>query len=142
MAILVRKVCDFCGDPTQIAETVTFAVHGKAYALELCPAHNDQFDAEWSAWAGPARKDGSEPKTLRSKTVIIGDRGDWWVTPPDADAETKARYKAQREVMRQWGRDNNFGDLGDNGRVSRALAAAWQDAQNKKRQQGTNQEQG
>lgn len=106
--------------------TVKVGLNGKWYNLDLSQAHADQLVDEVTAWTKHGTLDTKPRKEIGPKlTPGAGDETDWWVTPLDADASTKARYKELREEMRAWGREREWANLGDNGRLPRALCEAY-----------------
>jgi len=124
-----RLVDDINGKTTAVV-CVEFALKGKEYEIDLDQSHADQLIAEISYWAKYARKKGSLRKSAHSTTVPASassderDR-DWHETPPGANTRTKQIYTAWRKKMREWGHSNGFDDLGDLGRLPRALVEKY-----------------
>jgi hypothetical protein len=126
----VSRLVDDVNGTTTAVTCVEFSLKGKEYEIDLDQRNANQLLAEISFWAKYARKKGTPRKSAHSTTVppgTSGDEGDrdWHETPPDANTRTKQVYTAKRKEMREWGKDNGFDDLGELGRLPRALVEKY-----------------
>jgi hypothetical protein len=116
MARQFRDVDDIDGVNDAVT-TKAFSVGGKNYEIDLSEAHVQQFDAEFASWIRHARRAGSPPRQLpRTASSPVSTEADWWVGP---------ECKELRQVMKAWGTEHGFDDLGAQGRLPRALAEKW-----------------
>jgi hypothetical protein len=111
--IVVRLLCDLCGDGTEASQTVQFATGSRAlYEFEVCPKHYDEFQATIQGWRAVARA--AEAPGRARATSSFG--------------SSPARSTADRErlqAVREWARGNGFPDLGDRGRIPGQVQAAY-----------------
>jgi hypothetical protein len=56
--VQVLLTCDIHGDDTPGTETVTFAVDGSAYEIDLCDAHAAELRDAFATYTGTARRAG------------------------------------------------------------------------------------
>jgi hypothetical protein len=56
--VQVLLTCDIHGDDTPGTETVTFAVDGTAYEIDVCDAHAAELRDAFAAYIGMARRTG------------------------------------------------------------------------------------
>ncbi|MBA8925904.1 hypothetical protein BC739_003103 [Kutzneria viridogrisea] len=109
--------------------TISFGLGNRSYVIDVNDAHAEQLENEFGAWIKFARQEGkarpSIPRRPGPPTVV---RGDWWETPPDATPEEKRKYKNLRAQIKTWGKTRGWpADLGQRGRVPRALCERWLD---------------
>lgn len=93
-------------DHSEAAETVTFALDGVNYEIDLSTVNAAKLRDDLATWTGHARK-------------IRGARR---TTPVRTNATTAGREDLNK--MREWGRDNGF-KVSDRGRVSGELQEAY-----------------
>lgn len=101
----VSLVDDLNGDAA--AETVTFALDGVSYELDLSAENAAKLRDEIGVWAGKARRVGSKGRVSRAKVVTVGGGN---------------RALAQR--ARAWARDNGVA-VSERGRVSASVIDAY-----------------
>lgn len=99
--ITVELTDDTDGSPAD--ETVTFALDGTTYEIDLSTAHASTIRADLSTWIAAARK---APKTHQPRQ-----------TKP-------ARSAADTTAIRDWARQNGLA-VSDRGRISGQVAAAY-----------------
>lgn len=126
----VSRLVDDVNGKTTAVVCVEFALKGREYEIDLDQRHADQLIAEIGHWAKYARKKGNLRKSAHSTSGPALNGGDdfdrdWHETPPEANTRTKQAYTAKRKEMREWGRGNGFDDLGDLGRLPRALVERY-----------------
>lgn len=100
--IIVQLEDDIDGVPAD--ETVTFALDGVSYEIDLTSANAAKLRDSLATWVGHARRTGGRRSSGRS-------------------ASTSASRKNLNEV-REWGRKNGY-QVSDRGRVSRELQEAY-----------------
>lgn len=88
------------------SETVTFALDGVTYEIDLAEGNAQKLRDDFAQWIGYARRSGGR-KVSGRRTASAGRR--------DLNA------------VREWGRANGF-QVSDRGRVSRELQAAYDKA--------------
>jgi len=128
---MVRLVDDVDKD-SDADRTISFALAGKQYDIDLCTANAEQFEAELSYWIGYARKRGTHPTVVparRSAEITAAADTDtddeWWRTPADANEAEQERYHNMRQEIRRWGVRNGYPSLGARGKLPCALYAKW-----------------
>lgn len=91
-------------DGGEAAETVSFALDGVSYEIDLSESNAEKLRSSLSKWVGNARRSGGRKLTGRRGANSGGRR--------DLNA------------IREWGRQNGF-QVSDRGRVSGELQAAY-----------------
>ncbi len=94
-------------DGGEAAETVSFALDGVSYEIDLSEPNAEKLRSSLGKWVGHARRSGGRKITGRRGSNIAGRR--------DLNA------------IREWGRQNGF-QVSDRGRVSGELQAAYDKA--------------
>ncbi len=94
-------------DGGEAAETVSFALDGVSYEIDLSEQNSEKLRSSLSKWVGHARRSGGRKITGRRGAITTGRR--------DLNA------------IREWGRANGF-QVSDRGRVSGDLQAAYDKA--------------
>lgn len=102
--VLVQLLDDLDGTPTEDGQTVSFALDGVTYEIDLKPANADKLREVLAVFVGSARRVGGRSK--RGTAAAPGARR------PAADA----RSKEQTRAIREWARQNGH-DLADRGRI-------------------------
>lgn len=101
----VELIDDVDGGPA--AETLTFAVDGKTWEIDLNADNAQQLRADLDKW---------QPHARRVKSARGG--------APRAAAQ---RDPEQTAAIRQWARENGY-EVSDRGRISAAVERAYQQA--------------
>lgn len=107
MAIeVIRKlICDV-GERHDGTHTLSFAVSGQTFEVDVCDKHGKQFDKDFGTWASAGRKVGyGSARKARS------------APKPAFDAE----------VVRQWAKLTGLA-VADTGRLSPTTIKKWRDA--------------
>lgn len=94
-------------DGGEAAETVSFALDGVSYEIDLSESNAEKLRAALSKWVGHARRSGGRKMTGRRTSSSAGRRN--------------------LNAIREWGRQNGF-QVSDRGRVSGDLQAAYDKA--------------
>ena len=94
-------------DGGDAAETVTFALDGVSYEIDLSEGNAQKLRDDFATWVGHARRSGGRRSTGRR-----------------APAETK---RGDLNSVREWGRKNGY-KVSDRGRISGELQAAYDKA--------------
>lgn len=92
-------------DGTEASETITFAVDGRNYTLDLNEENAAKFRAALEPWIGSARKAGAPP----AKPKVRG-----------------ALDRAQAQAIREWAQAQGL-HVGDRGRIPATVQKAWED---------------
>lgn len=97
-------------DGTDADETLTFALDGVTYEIDLCAGNAEKLRRELSVWAGKSRRTGGRRGTGRRATSpgIAGRRADL-------------------AAIREWGRANGY-TVSDRGRVAQEIQDAYDQA--------------
>lgn len=108
MAQRVEIIIEDDLDGSEDAHTVTFALDGATYEIDLSEDHSDQLRTTLASWIAAGRKIGGRratgPKTAQA--------------PIDRE---------QLDAVREWGRANGY-TVSDRGRVSATVQQAFQQA--------------
>lgn len=88
----------------EAAETITFALDGVSYEIDLNDKNAAQLRDDFARWVGSARRAGGRKQVSRKAASSTG--------RPDLNE------------VRTWGRENGF-QVSDRGRVSAALQEAY-----------------
>lgn len=94
-------------DGTVAAETISFALDGVSYEIDLSDDNAAKLRESISEWTGHARRSGGRKVTGRRPTV--------------------SARRDDLNAIREWGRANGF-KVSDRGRVSRELQDAYDNA--------------
>jgi hypothetical protein len=95
-------------DGGKAAETVSFALDGVSYEIDLSDKNAAKLRDALAAWVGNARRSGGRSGVRRGRPRATGSGTDL-------------------AAMRQWGRKNGF-KVSDRGRISAELQAAYSKA--------------
>src|SRR5579862_7187086 len=57
--VQITLVCDLHGDETTATETVSFALDGSAYEIDVCAQHAGELRDRFASYVGAARRAGS-----------------------------------------------------------------------------------
>src|SRR4051794_22354444 len=103
---IVEVTDDLDGSPD--ATTVSFAVRGRPYEIDLSPANQEAFDEALARYIDAARKPAGSPAPSRA-----------------ASRARSASNGADTEKVRAWARENGWPALGTRGRIPRDVMAAY-----------------
>jgi hypothetical protein len=108
--VQVLLVCDLCTDDTEGTETISFALDGSAYEIDVCDRHAAEVRDSFATVVGSARRAGRVAATA-------GRRG----------RSPKAADKDRTVAIREWARKNGH-KVSERGRLSAAVVAAYEAA--------------
>ncbi|QAY63664.1 Lsr2 family protein [Xylanimonas allomyrinae] len=91
-------------------ETVTFALDGVSFEIDLTSAHASELREALAPWIGHARKSGGRA-----------------VTSTRSGARRTSADRAQLAKIREWARENGF-KVSDRGRISTEVVKAFEAA--------------
>jgi hypothetical protein len=97
-------------DGAEADETVTFALDGVSYEIDLTSAHASELREAFASWIGHARK-----STTRSGAA------------PRGAARRTSAGREQLAKIREWARDNGY-KVSDRGRISAEVVSAFEAA--------------
>ncbi|GAB2471759.1 histone-like nucleoid-structuring protein Lsr2 [Xylanimonas ulmi] len=97
-------------DGAEADETVTFALDGVSFEIDLTAAHASELREALATWIGHARKSGG-----RAAPVSRG------------GARRTTADRAQLAKIREWARDNGF-KVSDRGRIAAEVVTAFEAA--------------
>jgi hypothetical protein len=106
--VQVLLVCDLCVSENEGTETLSFALDGSSYEIDVCADHAAEIRDTLAGYVGAARRAGraAAPARGRAKGAKAG-----------ADKE-------QLQAMREWARKNGF-QVSDRGRISKQVVDAY-----------------
>jgi hypothetical protein len=109
--VQVLLVCDLHDDEVEGTETVTFALDGSTYQIDVCQAHAGQLRDAFATYVGAARRAGraTAPAQRRSRPAARSGGND------------------RVAQIREWGRKNGQ-KVSERGRLSASLVAAYEAA--------------
>jgi hypothetical protein len=113
--VLVQLIDDLDGTPAEDGQTITFALDGVTYEIDLKPKNADNLRSALADFVAAARKTGGRAK--RSTAAAPGARR----PAPDA------RSKEQTKAIREWARSNGH-ELADRGRIPAHVIEAFEAA--------------
>lgn len=96
-------------DDSEAAETVTFALDGITYEIDLNDSHAADLRAEVQAWTRHARRTGGRKSAGRAPSLSTSSQ--------------------ERSNIRAWARDHGH-DVGQKGRIASAIREAYAAAHN------------
>lgn len=109
--IQVLLVCDVHDGEVEGTETVSFALDGSSYEIDVCEAHGAELRDSFAYYVGHARRAGrvtaarTSGKAKRSGRAVVSDNNE----------------------VRAWARANGF-EVGERGRMPAAVHAAYKAA--------------
>ncbi|WP_367133276.1 Lsr2 family protein [Saccharothrix sp. HUAS TT1] len=112
--VLVQLIDDLDGTPAEDGQTVSFALDGVTYEIDLKPGNADKLRSALADFVAAARKTGGRTKR---NTAAPGARR----PAPDA------RNKEQTKAIREWARSNGH-ELADRGRIPANVIEAFEAA--------------
>ncbi|HEV2782554.1 MAG TPA: Lsr2 family protein [Actinophytocola sp.] len=120
--VLVQYVDDLDGAPGEDVSTVSFALDGVSYEIDLREENAARLRDSLAEFVESARRVGGRVK-----------RG---TTPTAAPARpVDARSKEQTKAIREWAKKNGY-ELADRGRIPAHVITAFEDAHAKKTKRG------
>lgn len=105
--VQVLLVCDLHDDDTEGTETVSFALDGAAYEIDVCEAHAAALRDSFASYVGAARRAGRASAPAR--------RG----RPAKAGSD-----KDRTVAIREWAKKNGH-KVSERGRLSAAVVSAY-----------------
>lgn len=120
--VLVQYVDDLDGEPGEDVSTVTFALDGVSYEIDLREENANRLRESLADYVDSARRVGGRVKRGTTPTVAPA-------RPADA------RSKEQTKAIREWAKSNGF-DLAERGRIPANVIAAFEEAHAKKTRRG------
>jgi hypothetical protein len=116
--VLVQYVDDLDGIPGDDVSTVTFALDGVSYEIDLREENAARLRESLSDYVDSARR--------------VGGRVRRGITPSTAPVRSAdARSKEQTKAIREWAKKNGY-DLAERGRIPANVIAAFEEAHAKK----------
>ncbi len=109
--VQVLLVCDLHADEVEGEETVTFALDGSTYEIDVCDEHGAQLRDAFAPYVGAARRAGRTPAAATSRRPRAKAKG-------GSDRVTE---------IREWARANGH-EVSERGRLSAAVTAAYEAA--------------
>ncbi|HET9143933.1 MAG TPA: Lsr2 family protein [Actinophytocola sp.] len=116
--VLVQYVDDLDGIPGDDVSTVTFALDGVSYEIDLREENASRLRESLADYVDSARRVGGRVR-----------RGATPASAPVRSADT--RSKEQTKAIREWAKKNGY-DLAERGRIPANVIAAFEDAHAKK----------
>jgi hypothetical protein len=118
--VLVQFVDDLDGSVGEDVSTVTFALDGVSYEIDLRDANADKLRSSLEDYVASARRVGGRVKRAVPATAA-----------PAPAKTSDARSKEQTKAIREWARKNGH-DLADRGRIPANVIAAFEASHAKK----------
>jgi hypothetical protein len=107
----VQLIDDIDGSPAD--ETVTFALDGVTYEIDLTDAHAKALRESFAEWQGHARRAGGRRATSRRA----------------AGTGTTRTSSSDASKIRDWARENGY-EVSERGRISAEIREAYEKATN------------
>src|SRR5690348_7542818 len=104
--VQVLLVCDLHDNDTPGTETVTFALDGASYEIDVCDAHSKKLRDAFAPYVGAARRAGRTTAGRRAARGSV--RGG----------------KDRNTAIREWARKNGH-KVSERGRISAAIMSAY-----------------
>ncbi len=101
-------------------ETVTFALDGVQYEIDLTAAHASELRDSFARWVGHARKTGSGSRGGGRQQRGGGSGG-------TGSRRSGSGSSGDATAIREWARDNGF-EVSERGRISAEIRAAYEAA--------------
>ena len=112
--VQVLLVCDVHEDDTPGTQTVTFALEGATYEIDLCEQHVEELHKSFGAFVGAARRTGGRGRPSgRAAAPASGRRG--------------GTDRQRTQEIRQWARANNL-SVNERGRIPAEIVAQFESA--------------
>ncbi len=105
--VSVLLVDDLDGNPAE--ETVSFALDGSTYEIDLTSSNAAKLRESLAPWIGHARRSGARRSSSRSVTRAAGGK------------------RRNLSAIREWARENGY-TVSDRGRISSEIQAAYDKA--------------
>lgn len=104
-------------DGTDAAETVTFALDGTSYEIDLSESNADALREALAPYVGHARRASSGRKRSGGRSA----------SSSSSSSSSGGRSRSSAADMRAWARENGY-EVSDRGRVSEEIRAAYEAA--------------
>ncbi len=112
--VLVQLIDDLDGTPAEDGQTVSFALDGVTYEIDLKPKNADKLRSALADFVAAARKTGGGRAKRRAATTT-------------RQVVAEARTKEQTKAIREWARSNGH-ELADRGRIPASVIEAFEAA--------------
>jgi hypothetical protein len=103
--VQVLLTCDIHGDDTPGTETVSFAVDGNAYEIDVCDAHAAQLRDAFATYTGAARRAGRGVRPgrgRRGRTSVGADPAAVRAWARSSGVKVSERGRISSEVLEQY----------------------------------------
>ena len=121
--VSVLLLCDLHGEEVEAQETVSFALDGAAYEIDLCEEHAASLREDLASYVGAARRPGPTAGGARRGGGGGGrPRGGGGGEKPAASGD-----KGKTAEMREWARANGH-KVNERGRIPAAVVQAYEAA--------------
>ena len=104
--VQVLLVCDLHDDDTEGTETVSFALDGAAYEIDVCDKHGAQLRDSFASYVGAARRAGRTATAKRGRPAKAGSD------------------KERTVAIREWAKKNGH-KVSERGRLSAVVVSAY-----------------
>ncbi|MDQ1703261.1 MAG: hypothetical protein QOF57_2513 [Frankiaceae bacterium] len=112
--VQVLLVCDVHADDTPGSQTVTFALDGASYEIDLCDQHVAELHESFATFVSAARRTGGRGRPAgRSSASAAGRRG--------------GSDRQRTQDIRQWARSNGL-SVNERGRIPAEIVAQYESA--------------
>ena len=113
--VQIHVVCDLHADEVDGTETITFALDGSSYDIDVCDSHAAELRDAFAPFVGAARRSG--------RTATAGQRRG----ARGASRATGAGDKNRVAEIREWARKNGH-QVSERGRIAATVLAAYEAA--------------
>jgi len=111
--VVVQLIDDLDGTPAEDGETVTFALDGVTYEIDLHPENASKLRDSLADFVAGARRTSGRAKRRAATTT--------------RRVVAEARTKEQTKAIRNWARSNGH-ELADRGRIPASIIEAFEQA--------------
>lgn len=127
--VLVQLVDDLDGSSTTSVETVSFALDGVSYEIDLSPKNAEKLRKNMAEFTGSARRIGGRIKRGTAAKQATASKGGK-AKQPSAPAN-----REQTKAVREWARQQGF-ELSDRGRIPANILEEFEAAHAKSGKKG------
>lgn len=127
--VLVRLIDDI--DDSEASQTVSFALDGASYEVDLNDDHADELRAALDKFVQAGRRISGKPRPVSGKASAgkaSSPKGFAGGTAPSSGKV--AAGKPDNNAIRTWARENGY-TLGDKGRIAASIVQAYEEAHGK-----------
>ncbi len=112
--VQVLLVCDVHSDDTPGSQTVTFALDGATYEIDLCDQHVSDLHESFAGFIGAGRRTGGRGRPAgRTTSAATGRRG--------------GTNRQRTQDIRKWARTNGL-SVNERGRIPAEIVAQYESA--------------